>query len=143
MMSKRLWYLIVLTLGCSCSVLISAQAVEHQPNAPSNGMTLVRAVMCEFINDFSPQNQAVVFSVDIGKISCFTSFVNIKSSTYTRHKWYRRDELVTTKRLTLNPPNWSTYSSIQLREADKGPWRVEILSSRNQLIETLRFSVTK
>jgi hypothetical protein len=142
MMRKRYWYLIFLTPVCLCSALISAQAVEVQKDAPSNSMTLARAVMCESINDFSPQNQAVVFSIDIGKISCFTSFENIKSSTYTRHKWYRRDELVTTKRLTLNPPSWSTYSSIQLREADKGPWRVEILNSRNRLIETLRFSVT-
>ena len=142
MMRNRIWYLLVLTLAISWIALISVQAAEVKKNASADGMSLVRAVMCEYIDDFAPQNQAVVFSIDVGKISCFTSFVNIKSSTYTRHKWFRRDELVTTKRLTLNPPSWSTYSSIQLREADKGPWRVEILDSRNQLIETLRFSVT-
>ena len=98
--------------------------------------------MCEYIEDFAPRNQAVVFSIEVGRISCFTSFSGIKNSTYTLHKWYRRDELVTTKRLTLKPPSWSTYSSIQLREADKGPWRVEILNNRSQLLRTLRFSVT-
>ena len=98
--------------------------------------------MCEYIEDFAPMNQAVVFSIDVGKISCFTSFSDIKQPTYAMHKWYRRDELVTTKRLSLKPPSWSTYSSIQLREADKGPWRVEILNHRSQLMKTLRFSVT-
>ena len=107
-----------------------------------NGMTLVRAVMCEYIEAYEPKNTAVVFSINIGKISCFTSFEGIKETTATVHKWFRRDELVTAKRLTLKPPSWSTYSSIQLREADKGPWRVEIWDDHNHLLQTLRFSVT-
>lgn len=106
------------------------------------GMNLVRAVMCEYIQDYEPRNSAVVFSINVGKISSFTSFNRIKATTATLHKWFRRDELVTTKRLTLKPPSWSTYSSIQLREADKGPWRVEIWDDHNQLMQVLRFSVT-
>jgi hypothetical protein len=123
-------------------VSAAAHAADDPTKPPENGMALVRAVMCEYIEAFEPQNQAVVFSIEVGKISCFTSFNGIKDSTYALHKWYRRDELITKKRLTLKPPSWSTYSSIQLREADKGPWRVEILNSQDQLIKTLRFSVT-
>lgn len=109
----------------------------------TRGIALVRAVMCESIKGYEPQNTAVAFSIDAGKISCFTSFDRIHKTTATLHKWYRRDEWVTTKRLTLKPPNWSTYSSIQLREADKGPWRVEIYDDENHLLDTLRFSVTE
>lgn len=105
-------------------------------------MTLVRAVMCEMIAEYEPTHVAVVFSVNSGKISCYTAFENIPSTTQTTHRWYRRDVLVTTKRLTLKPPRWATYSSIQLREADKGPWRVEIFGEKDQLLKTLRFSVT-
>lgn len=142
MMRKKLWYLFVLIVVCSGVTQDSVHAADNQTDPSAIGMTLARAVMCEYIDDYAPQNQAVVFSIQVGKISCFTSFIGIKASTYARHKWFRRDELVTTKRLTLRPPSWSTYSSIQLREADKGPWRVEILDNRNQLIKTLRFSVT-
>lgn len=141
-MRHGLWYLFALTVVCSEAMLNSAHAVDNQTDPSAIGMTLARAVMCEYIDGYAPQNQAVVFSIQVGKISCFTSFIGIKASTYARHKWFRRDELVTTKRLTLKPPSWSTYSSIQLREADKGPWRVEILNNRNQVIKTLRFSVT-
>ena len=122
--------------------MVCAHAADDSAQSAAKRMTLVRAVMCEYIEEFAPQNSAVVFSINVGKISCFTSFSEIKTSTYALHKWFRRDELVTTKRLSLKPPSWSTYSSIQLREADKGPWRVEILNNRNQLIKTLRFSVT-
>jgi hypothetical protein len=131
--------LCILLLWPGC---FDARAAAVPGVALDSGMTLVRALMCEYIEGYEPQNAAVVFSINAGKISCFTSFEAIKETTATVHKWFRRDELVTAKRLTLKPPNWSTYSSIQLREADKGPWRVEIWDDHNQLLQTLRFSVT-
>ncbi len=127
---------------CLGNVVFCAHAVAEQSVSLENGMVLVRAVMCEYIEGYEPQNSAVVFSINVGKISCFTSFNDIKAPTAALHKWYRHDELVTAKRLTLKPLRWSTYSSIQLREADKGPWRVEIWDDHNQVLQTLRFSVT-
>ena len=128
-------------MGCLWSVVPGTYAADDPAASSAKGMTLVRAVMCEYIEEYAPQRVAAAFSIEVGKISCFTSFKDIRTSTYTLHKWFRRDELVTAKRLTLKPPSWSTYSSIQLREEDKGPWRVEIFNSNNQLITTLRFSV--
>ena len=109
--------------------------------APQNRIRLVQAVMCESIDAFEPKNISVAFPVDTGRVSCFTSFADLSETVYIEHRWYRRDELITTKRLTLKPPSWSTYSSIQLREADKGPWRVEIRGADDRLIKVLRFSV--
>lgn len=119
----------------------SALSAEALPAVADGPLSLARAVMCEYIEGYEPQHVASVFSIDAGKISCFTTFDGIQTFTHALHKWYRRDSLITTKRLTLKPPSWSTYSSIQLREADKGPWRVEIWSARNQLLQILRFSV--
>jgi len=127
---------------CLWLTAFPAYAGDEIAATRNKGPKLIHAVMCEYIQEYVPQNTAVVFSIDAGKISCFTSFDEVNRSTYAMHKWYRRDELVTTKRLTLKPPSWSTYSSIQLREADKGPWRVDIWSAHNQLLQTLRFSVT-
>ena len=117
-------------------------AQETGELAQTQGLTLVKAVMCETIAGYEPANVAVVFSINTGKISCYTAFENIASNTQTTHRWYRRDVLVTSKRLTLKSPRWATYSSIQLREADKGPWRVEIFDENDKLLRTLRFSVT-
>jgi hypothetical protein len=44
--------------------------------------------------------------------------------------------------LTINTPRWSTFTSVQLRDADKGPWRVEITDKSGNLMHTLRFSIT-
>lgn len=105
-------------------------------------LKMIRATMCERIKDYSPVNFAVVFSVTVGKISCFTSFDPVPEKTQIQHKWYFKDTLSTQKRLFLKTPRWSTYSSIQLREADKGPWRVEIVDKNNRILGILRFSVT-
>ena len=143
MMKNRIpkFSMLFLAVGLLATVFCSFAAGDEAV-APNNGITLVRAVMCEYIKEYEPRNSAVVFSINVGKISCFTSFEGIKTTTAALHKWYRRDELVTTKRLTLKSPSWSTYSSIQLREADKGPWHVEIYDDDNNLLDTLRFSVT-
>jgi hypothetical protein len=105
-------------------------------------LTLLRAAICEKIKDFAPDNQAVVFSVKIGKIFCFTHFDPVPEKSDIYHSWYYRDKLITKQKLSLRPPRWSTYSSIQLREYDKGPWRVTITDQANKTLGVLRFSIT-
>lgn len=121
-----------------------AQSDSNQDGAatPALPLKLTQAAMCEEIRDYLPYNRAVVFGLAVGRVYCFTSFERIPTSTVIYHNWYRKDRLVTTKRFSLKPPEWATFSSIQLREADKGPWRVEIRDENNQLFQTVRFSIT-
>lgn len=112
--------------------------------APASGkLKLVKAVMCETIQEYAPVNTAVVFSMELGRVSCFTEFDLVPEKTYIHHKWYRKDSLITDKRLTINPPRWSSFTSVQLRDADKGPWRVEITDEKGRHLRTLRFSITE
>jgi len=105
-------------------------------------LAITQAAMCEGIKDYEPQNRAVVFSIAIGKVFCFTSFDPVPRNMYIYHSWYRSDRLITTKRLSLKTPEWSTFSTIQLREADKGPWRVDIKDNNGKIIKIVRFSIT-
>jgi hypothetical protein len=117
--------------------------VYAQDNASVQKMlTITQAAMCEEIKDYAPQNSAAVFSIAIGKVFCFTSFNPVLRNMYIYHSWYRSDRLITTKRLSLKTPEWSTFSTIQLREADKGPWRVEIKDNNGTIIKIVRFSIT-
>ncbi|MGB3225865.1 MAG: DUF2914 domain-containing protein [Desulforhopalus sp.] len=104
--------------------------------------TLTRAVMCESIQKFEPNNIAVVFSIDVARIHCFTEFDPVPKQTIIFHKWYQSGSLVSVKQLTVNPPRWSSISSMQLRDADKGPWQVEVTDKNGKLLHTLRFSIT-
>ena len=103
--------------------------------------TLAQAVMCESIENYQPVNPAVVFSISQGEVFCFSSFDPVHEKTVIFHKWYKMDTLIFTMRLTLSPPKWSSFSRIQIRNEDKGPWRVEICDEQGRRMQTLRFSM--
>lgn len=111
-------------------------------SAPTEEPTLVKAVMCESIQRFAPANEAIVFSITLGRISCFTEFDPVPKQTVIYHKWYHHGSLISVKQLTVNPPRWASFSSMQLRDADKGPWQVEATDKNGKLFYTLRFSIT-
>jgi hypothetical protein len=104
-------------------------------------MALAQAVMCEDLKELSPVNAGVVFPVTIGAVSCFSIFDPVPRKTIIYHNWYRRDKLVTKIKLSVQPPRWSTFSRMQLREADKGPWRLEITDEDGSVLRLLRFSI--
>lgn len=112
------------------------------PDGSGAALTLAEAVMCEGIESYAPRIPAVVFSIEIGKVNCYSSFDPVPEKTHIYHRWYYKDRLTHRKRLYLKPPRWATYTSIQLREADRGPWRVEITDKDGHIFKTLRFSVT-
>jgi hypothetical protein len=105
-------------------------------------LTLGQAVVCEDMKDGTPLNQGIVFPVGTGKVVCYTAFDPVPRKAVIFHNWYRKDELNTKIRLVLQPPRWASYSTIQLREIDKGPWRIEITDQEGQVLSILRFSIT-
>ena len=127
---------------------VSSQAKDTSTSQPKTSdkmtqkLTLRRAAICERVKDYSPEKQAVVFSVTTGKIFCYTHFDPVPEKTDIYHSWYYKDKLITNQKLSLKPPRWSTYSAIQLRESDKGPWRVTITDQANNSLGVLRFSIT-
>jgi len=125
---------------------VSAQSEpDTGDNTETSGgeIALVQAVMCEDIQDQLPQNQTTVFSIEHRMAICFTAFDPVPRKTVIYHHWFHRDRPSAKIKLTLNPPRWSTYSSIQFREEDIGPWRVEITDSQGKVLQVLRFSITE
>ena len=139
-------YIFIFIVICSNLFLASHVLPQNNQDSPltrnSKELVLNDAVMCEEIKDFTPKNQAVIFSIRIGKVSCFTSFDPVPKKTFIFHKWFHKDKPSTRKKLTLQPPRWATYSSIQLRETDKGHWRVEITDHQGNIFHTVRFTIT-
>lgn len=104
---------------------------------------LTQAVLCERIIDSSkPVNKGVVFSSGLGRLFCFTHFESIYEKTIIYHKYYYKDKFIKERKLSLKPPRWATSSDIELRESDKGPWRVEITDAEDNLLSSIRFSIT-
>ncbi|MCG6910480.1 MAG: DUF2914 domain-containing protein [Deltaproteobacteria bacterium] len=123
--------------------LFSTGASAQEDPGAAKKLVITRAVMCEEIKDYEPYNIAAVFSLAQGKVYCFTSFDSVPQEMFIYHSWYRRDRLITTRRLSLKTPEWSVFSTVQLREADKGPWRVEIRDPKNKILKIIKFSITE
>jgi Protein of unknown function (DUF2914) len=140
---KRLYFVALL---CASMLLVGKAFPQEAPSAPtgpsSQKLTLVQASMCASLKEGSPCNPGVVFPVSQSEVLCFSSFDPVPRKTFIFHSWFHREVLITRQKLTLNPPRWSTYSTIQLREADKGPWRVEIRDQDERILQVLRFSIT-
>lgn len=120
-------------------------AVESQSDSSETAadVVLVQAQMCEDIQGQMPQNVTTVFSIERRKAICFTTFDPVTVETVIYHNWFHRDRSSARIKLSLKPPRWSTYSSIQFRAQDIGPWRVEITDSKGQILQILRFSITE
>ena len=119
----------------------SGDTGESEPSAAE--ILLVQAVMCEDLQELIPQNPTTVFSIERRKAICFTSFDPVPEKTIIYHQWFHRDQTSARIKLTLKPPRWSTFSSIQFRAKDIGPWRVEIIDSQGNILDILRFSITE
>jgi hypothetical protein len=102
---------------------------------------LNQATMCERVDNLAPVRPGMVFSVSNGQVCCYTSFDPVPQATLIYHRWFHRDELSTQTRLRVYPPKWATYSVIQLRDTDKGPWRVEITDQNGRVFNVVRFSI--
>ena len=136
-MKYRIVALLLLALGL---LLLFPFTVGSQSG---NLITLVQAVLCEDIQGNLPQNPTTVFSIERRTAVCFTAFDPVPRKAVIYHHWFHRDTPSARIKLTLKPPRWSTYSSIQLRAEDIGPWRVEVTDSQGNIFHVLRFSVTE
>jgi len=131
-------------LACLFTLATGAGVLAQEGKAgstESKGLVLVEAMMCEHAGDNGPCARAVTFSTTLGQVSCLTVFDQIEDRSFVFHSWYRQDTLATKKRLAIRPPRWATVSTMELREADKGPWRVEVNDASGRLLAILRFSV--
>jgi hypothetical protein len=137
----HLWFWTLL-FSLSVSPATAEETVRKSVAPEAEPLVVVEAFMCESIQDLQARNKAVVFPYGIARVYCLTTLERIKERTFVYHNWYYRDELSTRIRLALRPPRWSVYSTIQLRESDIGPWRVEVADPDGRVLHTLRFSVT-
>ncbi|MBU1196700.1 MAG: DUF2914 domain-containing protein [Proteobacteria bacterium] len=132
--------MVLFCMGVLCLAAVSSPADElNQKKMPV--IVLEKAVMCGAIDNFKPVNPAVIFSISQGEVFCYSNFDPVRDKTSIFHKWYKKDKLIFTMQLTLSPPKWASFSSIKIRNADKGPWRVEIRDMDDTLLQTLRFSM--
>jgi hypothetical protein len=141
-MKYRFVFILVVIFAIQVFLFFPLYFLNNVSAADADQLKLFEAVMCEEIYSDAPRNPTSVFSASKEKAVSFSVFDPVPQKTVIYHNWYHRDVPSAKIRLQLKPPRWSTYSSIQLRKTDIGPWRVEITDDKGQVFGVLRFSVT-
>ena len=138
---------ILLMIGLLSAVLPSflIPVMAEQGSSPNTAASpiLKRSVMCEGLQDGLPVDQTIVFDVSKRSAYCWSDFDPVMEEGIIYHKWYRNGELVYDQPLAVRPPRWATYSNLRLRQADVGPWRLDITNESGEVLKTLRFSITE
>jgi Protein of unknown function (DUF2914) len=142
-MNFRTFFILFFLIHLFVFTPLPVQSQSDTNDTAAGNLVLVQAVMSEDLQERLPQNITTVFSIESRKAICFTSFDPVPEKTVIYHHWFHRDRPSAKVKLTLKPPRWSTYSSIQFRVQDIGPWRVEITDPKGQILHILRFSITE
>jgi len=126
------------------ALLVLGAAPVHAAGEPGveTARTQPGAVfVCDSIASGKPQGRAIVFSAAQATLYCYSDFERVAAPEQITHRWFFRDREVAQYRLAIQPPRWSSYSSLKIPAGSKGPWRVDVLDQNNELYGTARFSI--
>ena len=132
-----LWSGVCLAIVSLCLVVpLSIQAQQ------AGDVKVTTAVICKNVVDRQPVEPGSSFPVSVGKLYCYTKVENIQNSANVVHTWYYGDTQRAQVSLNIYPPSWRTHSSKIIQAHEIGAWRVEILDTTGNLLETVRFEIT-
>jgi hypothetical protein len=113
------------------------QSAPPPPQAQkSSGIQITRAVICLNVNEREPEGVGNQFPPEVKRLYCFTEVKSNGEPMELQHRWYWKDELMTTIPLKANSARFRTYSAKSIPAYAVGDWRVAIVNSHNE--ETLQ-----
>jgi len=137
---KRFFSLVSLYGAILSVFLLTPFLTSAQDTGP---VKVAATVMCKNVTDREPVDAGTSFSVDVGKLYCFSKITEIQNSSNIVHVWYFGDTERARVSLNVNPPAWRTYSSKTIQAHEIGAWRVEIHDASGNLLETVHFETTQ
>lgn len=141
--SGRKAHPVVLPLVLAVGLLAWPGPAGSQESA-SAGRTQPGAVfVCSAVDAGKPLGRAAVFSSAQETLYCYSEFAQVAASEQITHLWFFRDSEVAQFRLVIQPPRWSSYSSLKIPAASTGPWRVDVVGRDGKLYGTARFSIVE
>ena len=129
--SVVIWFMCV-------SFLIPAAGAQQ-----SDQLDVAAAAICEKVEEREAVNVGTQFTNSTPRLYCFTKIVGAQSPTEVVHVWSYGDVERARVSLAVNSSNWRTYSSKAIQAHEIGSWRVDVLDTSGNLLETVNFEVTQ
>jgi hypothetical protein len=116
-------------------------AAGAEPAVENPATKLGDVFVCGLVEGARPLGRAVVFPSAHDRLYCYSNFPQVARQEQVTHRWFFRDREVAQFKLVIQPPRWSSYSSLKISAERKGPWRVEVIGEEGALLGVARFSV--
>ena len=123
--------------------LISLCLLIPAVGAQANKVQVVAAAICKDVVEREAVDVGTQFSNSVSRLYCFTKAVSTEIPTEVVHVWSYGDVERARVSLAVKAATWRTYSSKAIQSHEIGPWRVDVLDTSGNLLETINFEITQ
>ena len=128
---------VIVALISLCLLIPAAGAQE------GNKVQIVAAAICKDVVEREAVDVGTQFSNSVSRLYCFTKAVSTEIPTEIVHVWSFGDVERARVSLAVKANTWRTYSSKAIQSHEIGPWRVDVLDTSGNLLETINFEITQ
>jgi len=127
---------------------ISPVAAENQTSQPMVEQTgfskgrVARAVLTSDVINRAPVDELSQISNDIEKIFFFTDLRDMSGHT-VKHRWERNGNIISEVEYNVRGPRWRVWSSKNMMPDWLGKWKVSVVNTVGDVIETREFEYVK
>ncbi len=107
------------------------------------GLKVAQGTITTKVIDRNPVDHVQTFPASEGVLYCFTRITGASADTTVTHVWYREGKEMARVVLPVRSADWRTWSSKRILPQWTGRWKVEILDSDENLLQTITFTVVK
>lgn len=104
-------------------------------------LEVVEAVITTAVVDREPVDEVEVFPVQCEKLYCFTRVTGAGEPTNVYHLWYYGEQLMSRVKLTVQSPDWRTWSAKGFLASWPGAWRIEIQNASGMVLMQVNFQL--
>jgi len=122
---------------------VQREAVKEETKPFVEKLVVIQTVACKKVKNNQPLYPGRRFPTDIGRVYCHTLFNNNSgkhSDIY--HIWYMNGSLKAKVRIRVRDgKEIPAFSHREIKNSDKGTWKVEITDSDKKILDTVIFEV--
>ena len=137
-MKSMFYFSKVVVVLISMCLLIST--VEAQV---AGKIEVAAAAICKSVVDREAVDVGTHFLNSVPRLYCFTKIAGASTPTEVVHVWSYGDVERARISLMVKSSDWRTYSSKAIQAHETGAWRVDVLDTAGNLLETINFEVTQ
>ena len=137
-MKKMVSFSGVLACLISLCVLIPAAGAQE-----AGKVQVVAAAICKDVVEREAVDVGTQFPNSVSRLYCFTKVASAEIPTEIVHVWSYGDVERARVSLTVKAASWRTYSSKAIQSHEVGSWRVDVLDTAGNLLETINVEITQ